>query len=278
MKKVLSSVFNSRKAIAYLFLIFLLLQGRSLSANEIWINEHYPVFEFHYTNADKANKTAYLQLIQAGISKVNTFFKSPYPRHFDVWIQPNRKVFDLAYQKNYYQPNFHSDCWLVATGDGYRISILSPKTWDSEPCKDRYSNYADRIKTQKLLTHELVHVYHGQCNPRTDLSNGSGMDWFAEGLAYYVSGQFDAAGRNDVRKALLAGKGPVGLDSLSNYADISLRYSMCGSMAAFIDKTYGRESLMRLMKFTQKKEVLAGLKLSEKELLTRWVNSVKTSR
>ncbi|MFZ4520792.1 MAG: hypothetical protein ACOYNC_03750 [Bacteroidales bacterium] len=43
--------------------------------------------------------------------------------------------------------------------------------------------YSEKLKTQQIITHELVNVYHGQLNAGPDFSDVSGIDWFVEGLA-----------------------------------------------------------------------------------------------
>lgn len=67
-------------------------------------------------------------------------------------------------------------------------------------------------KTQQLITHELVHVYHGQLNASPDFSNVEGIDWFVEGLATYASGQCDSLRISEIKKAISGNKIPNGLD------------------------------------------------------------------
>jgi hypothetical protein len=142
--------------------------------------------------------------------------------------------------------------------------MISPKMWDKESCEHRY---ADSIKTQQLITHELVHVYHGQQNPSPDFSNVTGIDWFVEGLAVYASGQCDSARMAQVKKAITENKTPAGLDK---FWTGEYKYGLSGSVVMYIDKKYGREKLIALLKLTNITDLLATLNTTEVELLSNW--------
>ena len=79
------------------------------------------------------------------------------------------------------------------------LDMISPKLWDKQSCEHIYS---ETTHTQQLITHELVHVYHGQLNISPDFSNVEGVDWFVEGLATFASGQCDASRITEVKKAI----------------------------------------------------------------------------
>jgi len=48
------------------------------------------------------------------------------------------------------------------------------------------------------------------------------------------------------------------------------KYGLSGSVIAYIYKTYGREKLFTLLKFTNKKEALEFLAISEEQLIKTW--------
>src|SRR6187551_2042138 len=108
------------------------------------------------------------------------FFKSPFKNRFQLFIHPNRQSLDSSWQKDWNMPAFKSECWMVASGIATRLDVISPRRWDKEACEHVY---AETKKTQLLITHELIHVYHGQLNTSPDFSNVDGIDWFVEGLA-----------------------------------------------------------------------------------------------
>jgi hypothetical protein len=126
-------------------------------------------------------------------------------------------------------PEFKSECQMVASGIATKLDVISPKMWDTEACEHYYS---DNQKTQRLITHELVHVYHGQWNQSPDFSNVEGIDWFVEGLATYASGQCDEQRIADVKKAITENKVPSSLD---NFWTGKNKYGLSGSVVQFID-------------------------------------------
>ena len=99
---------------------------------------------------------------------------------------------------------------MVASGVGPKLDVLSPVKWDEQACEHVY---ADKIKTQKLIAHELAHVYHGQVNPSHDFTDVRGIDWFVEGVATYASGQCDSAWLDRIDEAIRNNEIPGTLDS-----------------------------------------------------------------
>jgi len=153
---------------------------------------------------------------------------------------------------------------MVASGVASKLDMISPKLWDKEACEHKY---AEKIKTQQLITHELVHVYHGQLNVSPDFSNVEGIDWFVEGLATYASGQLDSARIAEVKKAIAENKVP---ETLDKFWTGKLKYGLSGSVIKYIDYSYDRKLLRGLMRLNKKSEVLSALKTTEAELLKNW--------
>ena len=153
---------------------------------------------------------------------------------------------------------------MVASGVASRLDMISPRLWDHQSCDHIY---ASTIYTRQLITHELVHVYHGQLNASPDFSNVEGIDWFVEGLATFASGQCDTLRIAEVKKAIIENKIPKSLD---DFWKGNFRYGLSGSVVMFIDHTYGRARLKELLPFNKKSEILSALKTTEPELLERW--------
>jgi hypothetical protein len=146
--------------------------------------------------------------------------------------------------------------------------MISPVIWDKESCEHKYS---ETVQTQQLITHELVHVYHGQLNVSPDFSNTAGIDWFVEGLATYASGQLNSEKIADVKNAIIEKTVP---ESLDNFWTGKLRYSLSGSVVMFIDRKYGRAKLIELLKLNKKTEMLSTLSTSEQEFMQGWKNYI----
>jgi hypothetical protein len=154
---------------------------------------------------------------------------------------------------------------MVASGIATKLDMISPKAWDKDACEHIYAN---KIKTQQLITHELVHVYHGQLNISPDFSDAEGIDWFVEGLATYASGQCDSLRIAEVRKAISKSTIPNTLDS---FWTGNLKYSLSGSVVMFIDSKYGRSKLKELLPLNKKSEILRSLNTTENILLNEWI-------
>jgi len=230
-----------------------------------WKSEKFPGYQVYYTAADSADIRDYNELIRNGISHVSSFFRSSYKTGFNVFIHPDRHSLDSTWQKAWNMLAYKSECWMVASGVGSGIDLISPKRWKEVACEHDYN---ETSKTQQLITHELVHVFHGQWNVSPDFSTTEGLDWFVEGLATYASGQCDSVRMAEVRNAVSANQVPQSLD---DFWSGRLRYGLSGSVVMFLDHKYGRPRLMELLSFNKKTDILGNLNITESELLHEWI-------
>ena len=92
---------------------------------------------------------------------------------------------------------------MVASGVASKLDMLSPLQWAKESCEH---DYADKLKTQQIIAHELVHVFHGQLNVSPDFSDVTNLDWFVEGLATYASGQLDKVRTKPQTHLIISGR------------------------------------------------------------------------
>jgi hypothetical protein len=249
------------------FSAILLINWKTSTNN--WLTEERKGYSLSYTTIDSENINEYHTFIKNGITSVNTFFNSSFNKEFKIFIHPNRQSLDTTWQKDWSMPEFKSECWMVASGVALKLDMISPKLWDKEACEHIYS---DTIKTQQLITHELVHVYHGQLNVSPDFSNVEGIDWFVEGLATFASGQCDTLRIAEVKKAILDTKIPKSLD---NFWTGKIKYGLSGSVVMFIDYKYGRVKLKELLTSNKKSEIFSILKTTETELMGGWQKYIK---
>jgi hypothetical protein len=245
-------------------ILSLLILINWISVGNTWYVEIQRGYKVHFTSIDRNNIEEYNKLIVNGIKSVKSFFSSSDINNFDVYIHPYRQSLDSTWQKDWNIPDFRSECWMVASGNAWRLDVISPKKWDSEACEHLF---ADSIKTQQIITHEMVHVLHGQLNISPDFSNAEGIDWFVEGLATYVSGQCGSAKIEEIRQAVSDNNVPV---SLENFWTGKLRYGLSGSVVMYIDNRYGRTELKKLLWYNKKSDILESLKTTESELLSGW--------
>jgi len=232
-----------------------------------WRTESRGGYELHYAESDADDIHSYREFIDQGIESVREFFQDSWKGGFAVYIHPNRRSLDDAWRKK--MPDFRSECWMIASGVSRRLDLLSMRAWNAEACEH---DPADRTKTQRLIAHELFHVYHGQSNASPDFDDVAGLDWFIEGLATYASGQCDDGRIAEVKKGVRDGASPRSLDL---FWTGKWRYGLSGSMVMFLDHRYGRDKLRELLKFNKRPELLASLKISEADLIAEWEDWVK---
>lgn len=232
--------------------------------NDHWMMEAHEGYSIYFTNSDADNLKDYAVLFENGRKSVVDFFGDSFQGKFDINVHPNRASLDSTWQKDWNMPGFKSQCWMVASGVSDKLDVLSPKTWKQTACEH---DYADSTETQRLITHELVHVFHGQLNISPDFSDVHGIDWFVEGLATYASGQCDETRISEVQMAVRENNFP---QNLSYFWTGNLRYGLSGSMVMYLDKTYGRDKITDLLKFNTLSAVLESLGTSESEILNGW--------
>jgi len=233
---------NMKKQSLLLLIILIVPIFSSLTiVGEKWISEKQNGYTIFYDSKDKKDILEYKVYFENGKKSVTDFLKNSYSSEFNIYIHPTRASLDSSWQKDWNMPEFKSQCWMVASGIADKLDIISPKKWDSLACEHTYSN---TIKTQNLITHELIHVFHGQQNKSPDFSDVDRIDWFVEGLATYASGQCDSIRILEVKKALLDNKIP---ESLNEFWTGNLKYGLSGTVVMYLDNKYGREKLTSLL-------------------------------
>lgn len=261
----------------FVFLLFIALpwRGNTQSAGLEWQVFTHPAFDLHVTAADSALTSALVKTLSAGAENNAAFFGRPFPQRFDVWCFPDRAALDRQWQQDWGDSTFQSACWMVASGVAKRLDLLSPRVWDTEACEHRNPfaapDSAASVKRmrefQRLLTHELTHVYHGQHCRIPDFTGMDALGWWVEGLATYVSGQLDSSRVERVRTLLRDGKTPASLDQFWSGPN---RYGLSGSVVAALEARHGRAALLRLLPMTTPAEVFESLGMDEAAILGAW--------
>jgi len=221
-------------------------------------------FFIHYESSNKEISKLINSWLYQGQKQIESFFNHKFTKPFDVYIFSDRTTLDEQLQNDWNMPEFKSECWMVASGTAYRLDILSPGVWKAQACEH---DADDTVAVKKLLTHELVHVFHGQNNASPKFDSINNIDWFIEGLATYVSGQLSEDRYSRAKKFIAEDKGT---DKLSDIWIGANRYGLAGSLVQFIDVQYGRNTLFSLLNFTTATEILRHLNLSEDDLIAKW--------
>jgi hypothetical protein len=198
------------------------------------------------------------------MGKIQAFFGLPFASGVRVRVFPVRAALTAYWRSAWGIPDLQPECWQVASGTASLLALLSPRVWKIEACEH---DPADTIATKLLVTHELVHVFHAQRNPRPEFDGMDDLSWFVEGLATYVSGQLDRLHPNAARSAIDGGSAP---SALAGAWSGKYRYGVAGSLVKYLDLTYGRPMLMALLPATTQEEILRKLGVREEVLLARW--------
>jgi hypothetical protein len=234
-----------------------------------WFEKSEKAYKIFYRDADRDFIRDYNRVFKIGKKDVEGFFSTSFRKPFSIYVHPSRSSLDSTWQKDWSLPEFKSECWMVASGISGRVDLISPIQWKNQSCEH---NYDDKAATQKLITHELVHVFHAQVNAGKDFDNLENLDWFVEGLAAYASGQVTKEKIQSVKIAIEEKKIPASLD---DFWKGRIRYQLSGSIIQYIDQKWGRKKLKALMTFTKKSEVLANLGITEADLLNAWEEWMK---
>ncbi len=221
-------------------------------------------FTLELTDADREREAEVRGLVVRGRGTVETFFGRAYPRAVTVKLFPDRASLTAFWREDWKAPDLVPECWMVASGTARSLPLLSPGVWKKEACDH---DPADAIATARLVTHELVHVFHGQSSPSPEFDGLDGIAWFVEGLATFASGQLDAGRLAGAREAVRAGKGPARLEDVWKGKH---RYGFAGSLVAHVDATWGRKKVLEMLRGTSQAELLASLGVTEAALLEGW--------
>lgn len=215
-----------------------------------------------HASVDAAQAVEIASLLGIGRQRIETFFGEPFPEPFTVTLAPDRDSFSAVLRAEWGVPE--TACWMVATGVADFMVILSPRVWEEQACEHDPS---DKQHVQDIVTHELAHVFHGQRNPTRDFSGAEEIGWYAEGLAVLVADQLNRDRLSDPAQAVASGAAPTRLaDAWSG----EYRYGVSGSIAAYIDHQYGRQTTLQLLSVTTQAELLSVLDIAEEALLTAW--------
>jgi hypothetical protein len=236
-----------------------------------WIEAKGKTYTFYFTNADKTEVASIKDYLSLGHSRVTKFFSKKFPRQYAVKVFPDRKSLTAFWRTAWGAPDFEPECWMVASGDDKTLAILSPRVWKTEACEHDPVN---KVDTQALITHELVHVFHSQVSPKPSFEGMDNLGWFIEGLAVYGSGQLDIGKMANAFEAVETGKDP---SELKNAWSGKYRYGVSGSIVKFLGDKVGKDTLLEMMRQTTQDGILGLAGVSEKQLLDQWKALVRSS-
>lgn len=221
-----------------------------------------------YYNTEDSSATQIREYVEEGIGDIEKFFGLKFKNPVEVYLFRTREQLDKQWQTAWGMPGFKSQCWMVGSGLASRLDLLSPSAWKEQACEH---DPEDQVEIKRLVFHELTHVLHSDYNRSREFDNINNIDWFVEGLATYASGQLDAERFDDMVGYVKETGGP---GQLSEFWKGQHKYGLSGSIVSYIDKTYGRTLLSKLVEYNDVKDILSSLKLTEEELIRAWKEQV----
>jgi hypothetical protein len=201
-------------------------------------------------------------MVTKGQRKVEAFFHLRFSEAIHLTVASNRADFNKAFPAAWGMSQ--TECWMVGVGVADFLILLSPSAWKVEACDH---DPKDSGEVQRIITHELVHVFHGQHNPSRDFTGADDIGWFVEGLGVLASGQLDRQRLLKTADAVRAGDVPKALSDAWSGPN---RYGRAGSIVQYLDVKYGRHTLIALLPVVKQSDLLARLEISEDQLLLDW--------
>jgi hypothetical protein len=206
-------------------------------------------------------------LVEAGQREVVAYFGAPFAAPYEVRVFADRAALDAHLRVLWNDPSVKTECWMVGMGAAAELVLLAPSSWKQAACEH---DARDEVALARLVTHELVHVYHSQRNPSLEAGTEEiqGLAWFVEGLAVVVSGQLD----EERLAAARAGTVPA---KLADFWSGPNRYGLSGSVVRYLEARYGRAKLASLLSAPSPAAFFAALGLDDTSLLSRWREHAK---
>jgi hypothetical protein len=231
---------------------------------EVWQTLSGEGVTVEFREPDREQAERLVKLLAKGHRTITDFFHRPFPHRFPARIYPDRAALTSYWRTAWGIPDLQPEPWMVASGTATMLTILSPAVWKTEAAEH---DPADTTHLQRLLTHEMVHVFHAQNNPHPDFDGMDDAAWFVEGLAVYVSGQLADRSLASAKEAITQGKEPR---QLARAWSGRYRYGVSGSIVAYIEAAYGRKKIDAMLKGTSQAELLQTLGITEQQLLEQW--------
>lgn len=264
MKKVFKIIIQSVFIISISLPAFSDENTKNITDNNVWNKYNKDILSFNYNIVNKDVMKG-IEVYFLNYHSIEAFFKHKFRKDINVYIFPSRNLLDRYWKTK-------SDCWMVASGSENELLLLSPDRWEKESCEHKNN----KEEVEKIILHEMVHVYHDQYTEPINFEEMDEVGWLIEGLATYVSNQLDDKRIKNLKKDILNNNIPEKLEDLWKGNN---KYGFSGYMIKFIDESFGREKLFSLLVCSKNKDILSKLELNETELMglfKKYLKSVTT--
>lgn len=149
------------------------------------------------------------------------------------------------------------------------LVFLSPCAYEEH---STYYYYPDEYR--RLVFHELIHVLEEYLSPNIEVV----PNWWSEGLAVYLSGQWKYFDQFRFRLAVLQGLCQNCIPRLEEIRkDIKLSYDWGWTVVMYLEKVFGREMIQRIIRECDDGNVLTTITEENPEDISqrwrRWIMS-----
>jgi len=185
----------------------------------------------------------------------------------NIFIAPSRKEYDKLVA---HLTRIPTNKGRLGQPQGHDFYLVSPNAYakDVSPNYCRPDGACDKGMYKLFIKHEIVHMVEELISPRDAMEVRP--QWWSDGLAVYVTGQYrDRVTTKYMKADRAAGKIP-GLDELKG----GPAYTWGWSVVRYIDKRFGRKKILEIMRNTCDADIPGLLKLSKKTLERAWQNSL----
>jgi len=217
--------------------------------------------EIRYCNGDKQFAEETLSNLKEAIIFLSNYFyiKDTFPRIRTILV-PNRDEYDrLLINLLGVNIKTPSDPGRIAQPQKTDIIFLSPSAYEL------HSIYKyDPAEYKRLVFHELTHVFEEYLTPDIETT----QTWWSEGLAVYLSKQWN---ESEFKEPVLKGiqeKLIPDIDVIKNNTKLS--YIWGWTIVMFIENTYGKEMILKIIKECNNGNVFEILTEEDDDFEKKW--------
>ena len=220
--------------------------------------------EVRYIEGDKPFAEETLIALKGALVSLSKYFclKEPFPKIRAILV-PNRNEFDrLVADLLGVEIEIPSNPKRIAQPQKTDLVVLSPSAYEQH---STYKYFPDEYR--RLLFHEMTHIFEEYLTPDMEtVPRGWG-----EGLAVYLSGQWKYEDQYRFRQPVLNGiKEKLIPDIKEIQASRELSYEWGWTIVMFVENTYGKEVVERIVRGCDKGDVFGIIGDHFKGIEDRW--------
>jgi len=224
-----------------------------------------------YTEGDRAFVQPTLDHLSSAVAYLTDYFElpAPFPAIRAVLV-PDRAEFDRCVKEILrIDIEVPSDPCRVAQPQRTDLILLSPAAYEKGVTEYTPEAY------QRLIMHETVHIVEECLSPDIDKT----ARWWSEGLAMHLSGQWEEGEGECVVEEIAADRIPSIADMCHGpiaSEGVKLCYLWGWTVVMYIDRTYGKAVVTRIVRDCDDGNVFAILDEDPSDFEAKWKNWLRS--